>query len=126
LPPFARDRLYTYQLPPAPGEPIMDCHWSTFNFCNVKPDNRFSSPAECGHYIDQNLYRIPQPGACGDVLLFLNDKGQIGHSAVYLADDLVFTKNGNNYTMPWIIMRIADLHAMYSNLQIAYMRRKPA
>ena len=126
LPPFARDRLYRYQLPPAPGEPIMDCHWSTFNFCNVKPDNRFSSPAECGRFIDQYLYRIPQPGACGDVLLFLNDKGQIGHSAVFLADDLVFTKNGNNYTMPWIIMRIADLHAMYSNLNIVYMRRKPA
>jgi hypothetical protein len=60
------------------------------------------------------------------VLLFMNDKGQIGHSAVYLADDLVFTKNGNNYTMPWIIMRVADLHAMYSNLKIVYMRRKPA
>ena len=126
LPPFARDRLYTYQLPPAPGEPIMDCHWSTFNFCNVKPDNRFSSPAECRRYIDQNLSRILQPEACGDVLLFMNDKGEIGHSAVYLADDLIFTKNGNNYTMPWIIMRIADLHAMYSNLKITYMRRKPA
>jgi hypothetical protein len=126
LPPFARDRLYTYQLPPAPGEPIMDCHWSTFNFCNVKPDNRFSSPAECGRHINQDFYKIAEPGACGDVLLFEDDKGQIGHSAVYLADDLVFTKNGNNYMMPWIVMRIPDLHAMYSNLKIAYIRRKSA
>jgi hypothetical protein len=126
LPPFARDRLYTYQLPPAPGEPIMDCHWSTFNFCNEKPDNRFSSPVECGRHIDQDFYSIGQPGSCGDVVLFTDDKGHIGHSAVYLADDLVFTKNGYNYMMPWTIMRIADLHAMYPNLKIAYIRRKPA
>jgi hypothetical protein len=124
LPRFARDRLYTYQLPPAPGEPIMDCHWSTFNFCNETPDNRFSSPAECGRNIDQDFYNVGQPGACGDVVLFTDDKGHIGHSAVYLADDLVFTKNGYNYMMPWTIMRIPDLHAMYPNLKIAYIRRK--
>ncbi len=65
LPPFARNHLYTYRLPPAPGEPIKDCHWSTFNFCNVKPDDRFSSLAECGRYIDQQLYgsRSPEPAA---------------------------------------------------------------
>ncbi len=136
LPPFARNHLYTYQLPPAPGEPIKNCYWSTFNFCSVKPDDRFSSLAECGRYIEQEFYRIPQPGAYGDVLLFMNDmaqighsafyQAQVGHSAVYLADDLVFTKNGNNYAMPWIIMRITDLHAMYPDLQIAYMRKKPA
>ncbi len=59
-------------------------------------------------------------------MFFKDDKGQISHSAVFLADDLVFTKNGNNYMMPWIIMHIPDLHAMYPNLKIAYMRRKPA
>jgi hypothetical protein len=52
------------------------------------------------------------------------DKEKIKHSAVYLADDLVFTKNGQNYTMPWMIMRISDLHAMYSNCNIVYIRRK--
>ena len=34
LPPFARSRLYTYPLPPQPGDPVMDCHWTTFNFSN--------------------------------------------------------------------------------------------
>ena len=111
-------------LPPAPGEPIPDCHWSTFNFSNVKPDNRFLDPAECLRYIDENFYKIAQPGLCGDVLLFKNNKGEIRHSAVYLADDLVFTKGGKNYTMPWMIMRIADLQAMYPNCNIVYLRNK--
>ena len=124
LPPFARERLYTFPLPPAPGEPIRDCHWSTFNFSSVKPDDRFSSPAECLRYIDQNYYKVAQPGVYGDVLLFMYDKDKIKHSAVYLADDLVFTKNGQNYTMPWMIMRISDLHAMYANCNIVYIRRK--
>ena len=124
LPPFARERLYTFPSPPARGEPIPDCHWSTFNFSNVKPDNRFLDPAACLRYIDENFYKIAQPALDGDVLLFKNDKGQIRHSAVYLADDLVFTKNGKNYTMPWMIMRIPDLQAMYANCTIVYLRRK--
>jgi hypothetical protein len=124
LPPFARERLYTYPLPPAPGEPVMDCHWTTFNFSSVTPDKRFSSPPECLRYMNENFYKIAQPGMYGDVLLFMNDKDKIRHSAVFLADDLVFTKNGQNYTMPWMIMRIADLHAMYPNCNINYIRRK--
>jgi hypothetical protein len=124
LPLFARERLYTYALPPAPGEPVRDCHWSTFNFCSVKPDDRFSHPAECLRFIEENFYEVAQPGVYGDVLLFMCDKDKIKHSAVYLADDLVFTKNGQNYTMPWMIMHIADLHAMYPNSNIVYIRRK--
>ena len=124
LPRFARDRLYTFPSPPARGEPVPDCEWSTFNFSNVEPDNRFLDPAACLRYIDENFYKIAQPALCGDVLLFKKDNGQIRHSAVYLADDLVFTKNGKNHTMPWMIMRIADLQAVYSNCNIVYLRKK--
>ena len=124
LPPFARDRLYTFPSPPAPGQPITDCHWSTFNFSNVTPDNRFLDLAECLRHIDHDFYQIARPGLCGDVLLFKNNKGEIRNSAVYLADDLVFSKMGKNYTMPWTIMRINDLQALYSNCNIVYLRNK--
>jgi hypothetical protein len=124
LPPFARDRLYTFPSPPAPGELIPDCQWSTFNFSNVTPDNRFLDLAECLRHIEHDFYKIAQPGLCGDVLLFKNHKGEIRHSAVYLAADLVFSKIGKNYTMPWTIMRIADLQALYSNCNIVYLRNR--
>src|ERR1035441_8364045 len=52
LPPFARERLFTYPLPPAPGEPVPDCHWTTLNFWNAKPDDRLLDPAECGRRLD--------------------------------------------------------------------------
>ena len=126
LPPFPRERLYTYPLPPAPGEPVPDCHWSTLNFWNVKPDNRLLEAAECGRRLDDDFYVIPQPGKFGDVVLFLDRQGQRRHSAVYLADDLVFTKNGQSYVRPWMIMRLSDLHALYRDFTIVYLRRKAA
>ena len=124
LPPFARERLYTFPPPPAPGEPIPDGHWSTFNFSRVTPDNRFLDLAECKRHLDHDFYQIARPGLCGDVVLFKNNKGELRDSAVYLAADLVFSKIGKNYTMPWTIMRIADLQALYSNCSIVYLRNK--
>ena len=55
------------------------------------------------------------------------DCNEIKHSAVFLADDIVFTKNGNNYRQPWMIMRIPDLLATYPATPVMrpiYMRRK--
>jgi hypothetical protein len=124
LPPFARDHLYTYPLPPKPGEPTPDCQWSTLNFSNVKPDNRFLDPAECTRYLDQRLYKIAQPSLYGDVVVFKDPANKIRHSAVYLADDLVFTKGGKDYTMPWIVTRIPDLQAMFPTCAISFLRNK--
>jgi hypothetical protein len=127
LPKFARDRLYTFPLPSGPGDPIMDCHWSTFNFASDTPDNRFDDPSFAIEHIRNNYYNIAAPSICGDVLLLMNDKDEIKHSAVYLADDLVFTKNGNNYSQPWMIMHIHDLLSFYPAsppMRTIYMRRK--
>jgi hypothetical protein len=124
LPPFARERLYTFPPPPTAGELIPDYNWSTLNFSRVEPDKRFLDPAECLRHIDQDFYKIAQPSLCGDVLLFKNNRGELRHSAVYLAADLVFSKMGKSYKMPWTIMRIEDLQALFSNCTIVYLRNK--
>jgi len=127
LPKFARDRLYTFPLPPQEGDPVMDCHWSTFNFCNDIPDNRFNDPQYAVNYIQKNYYQIAAPSICGDILLLMNDHNEVKHSAVFLADDIVFTKNGNNYRQPWMLMRIPDLLATYPAtpaMRAVYMRLK--
>ncbi len=127
LPKFARERLYTFPLPAQVGEPTMDCHWSTFNFSSDPPDNRFNDPAYAVQFIRNNFYQIAAPSQYGDILLLMNEKQEVKHSAVFIADDIVFTKNGNNYRQPWMLMRIPDLLATYPStpaMRAIYMRRK--
>ena len=127
LPKFARERLYTYPLPNQAGDPTMDCHWTTFNFANDPPDNRFNDPAYAVEFIRKNYYQISAPSQYGDILLLMNEKQEVKHSAVFIADNIVFTKNGNNYRQPWMLMRIPDLLATYPAtpaMKPVYMRRK--
>ncbi len=114
LPPFARQRLYTYPLPSEAGDAVMDCHWSTMNYFNETPDNRFSDPKYTTQYLLSHFYKIAQPTAYGDRIFLLDRNGNAIHSAVYLADDIVFTKNGNNFAQPWMLMHLKDLIAEYT------------
>ncbi len=114
LPPFARERLYTTPLPANPGDPNMDCHWSAMNFFNSEPDFRFSDLDYTAAFVKSNYYPVAQPTAYGDIVFLLDSDGNAIHSAVYIADDIVFTKNGNNYAQPWILMRLPNLLALYS------------
>lgn len=127
LPPFARQRLYTYPLPSQPGDPVMDCHWSTMNFFNEIPDNHFSDPAYTANYIKKNYYEISKPTNYGDIIFLLDHNGNAIHSAVFLADDIVFTKNGNNFAQPWMLMHLKNLLAEYTTdeaPQVAVYRNK--
>lgn len=114
LPPFARQRLYSYPLPSQLGDPTMDCHWSTMNFFNETPDNRFSDPGYTVAYLKTNYYQIAKPIAYGDRIFLLDKNGNAIHSAVFLAEDIVFTKNGNNFAQPWMLMRLKNLVAEYT------------
>ena len=114
LPQFARQRLYTFPQPSQTGDPVSDCHWSTLNFFNDVPDNRLSDPQFATAYLKANYYEIGKPTAYGDLIFLLNKDGNAIHSAVFLADDLVFTKNGYNFVQPWMLMHLQDLLAEYS------------
>ena len=128
LPPLARERLFTTPLPPTIGSSKMpDCHWSALNFFAMTPDQRMSDNDFASQYIAQNYYEIGKPGLVGDLVLLLNAQNRVVHSSVYLADDIVFTKNGINFAQPWVTMRIKDMVGNFSALEpvkIAYFRRK--
>lgn len=127
LPQFARERLYTFPLPTQAGEKGMDCHWTALNFLNTTPDDRLGDPEFASAHIKENFYQIGKPSMCGDVLFVLDSKGGVIHSAVYIADDIVFTKNGINYAQPWILMRTKDLLNAYTKTEtpkVVYYRRK--
>jgi hypothetical protein len=128
LPPLARQKLYTSPLPPEiSGQKMPDCHWTALNFFSSNPDPRMADNDFASKYIQDNYYQIAKPGVGGDLVLLLDDSNRVIHSSVYIASDLVFTKNGINYAQPWVLMHEKDMIAHFSSLdpvKVAYFRRK--
>lgn len=84
-------------------------------------DNSYAS-----RYIQDHYYQVASPAIPGDLVLVMNAAGEVLHSSVYIADDIVFTKNGVNYAQPWVFMRIKRMQGIFSSLEptvIAYFRR---
>jgi hypothetical protein len=115
LPSFARERLYTFPLTTKAGGADSDCHWTTMNFFNETPDDRFSNVDFTSRYITENYYPIARPGKYGDLVFVLDKNGGANHSAVFLAGDIVFTKNGQSFGQPWLLMHLADVASLYSD-----------
>ena len=129
LPSFARKRIFTYPRVATEKDALkVNCHWSSLNFFNDPPDATFLTP-ENVETAFANAY-VPVSGSMqlGDVLLFRNPEKSIVHSAVYVADDIVFTKNGEGTFQPWLLMKLEDLTPLYSNLRgqvtVSAYRRK--
>ncbi len=116
LPSFARDRLYRYPFAAPDANGVKeDCYWSAFNFFNNTPDNRINDFSYMGEVLRRDYYRIEGPSQLGD-LIFLAvgaEKNAI-HVAAYVADDLVFTKNGEDLRQPWMLMHMADMIESYA------------
>lgn len=118
LPPFARARMYTY---PVPLESALalnrDCHWTSFNFFSFEPDDRFCDLNMVVKTLGQDYYRVFGDFKVGDLVLFSTGRDKIFHSAIYIADDIVFTKNGSIATRPWILMKLDDLKEYYPTVE---------
>ena len=55
---------------------------------------------------------VEAPYRYGDILCFL-EGGEGLHTCVYVADDIVFTKNGDSILAPWVLMQVKDVEAIY-------------
>lgn len=114
LPRNARMLLYTYPFPNStPGAAAPDCHWTSLNFLNLETENRFLDPDVVRKTLETDYYPVPGERTFGDLLLFFRPDGTHAHSCVYIADDIVFTKNGSWFAMPWILMTLSDVQAFY-------------
>lgn len=130
LPTGVRRLLYTY-----PGQNhgrtgyYPDCHWTSLNFANFEPLARLADSAMATAYTLENYTRITGGTyQYGDVLFFMDGaSGNAIHSCVFIADDIVYTKNGRSPTQPWVLMKLDDVVSVYSmfyQTQIACYRRK--
>src|SRR6185503_21046077 len=127
LPPFARQRLYAYALASTnSAKTRANCFWTAMNFFNEQPDERFLDPENVLRVL-RTEYHVPEGGrAFGDVLCLMDAKEEPVHMCVYIADDVVFTKNGIDDRQPWVLMKICDMlveYASTSGLKVVTLRR---
>ena len=111
LPPFARKRLNTF--PPPSSSPTfvpLNCFWTAFNFFNDPPDDKYLDNGVWKDELEREYTRVTEP-AFGDLVFLVRADGAPVHSAVYIADDVVFTKNGFAGRQPWILMKWDDMIA---------------
>ncbi|ACB76011.1 hypothetical protein Oter_2730 [Opitutus terrae PB90-1] len=127
LPRFPRAHLFTYPQPPEETSPGHDCHWTSMNFFNDPPDERFSDAVAVQDALENDYVPVSGRLMMGDILVFMRDEKTVVHSCVHIADDIVFTKNGSSEVMPWILMNLSDVAAFYPAdppLTIRAYRRK--
>jgi hypothetical protein len=112
LPPLVRQHLYTY---PSPQDPERDCHWTSANFHTPAPADRFLDPLQLREFLATDFREVPfGERRLGDILTYaLRDQFTI-HSSVYIADDIVFTKNGKTSRDPWILMALEEVGYLYA------------
>ncbi len=107
-----------------------DCHWTSLNFRNAEPLDRLADPTLATAYVLENYTKVQGAYRYGDVIFFMDGAtGNAIHSCVYLADDLVFTKNGRSPTQPWVVMKLDDVVAYYEmfySTQLACYRHNGA
>lgn len=125
LPMFARSRLYTY---PRPRDPAWNCHWASLNFFTAAPDPRIPEPETVVQILREDYDRVePKDARLGDVILFRRPDGDILHTMVYIADEVVFTKNGMARQRPFILSDLSEMRDQYfsdTGVEELYYRRR--
>ncbi len=128
LPPVARALLYTYPLPVEnPDLSARDCHWTSLNFFKATPDDGFLKPERVQQALKEDYFPYSGELALGDIAILITPEGEAIHSCVYVADGIVFTKNGSSPSVPWMLTQMADVVSFYSlkgPLELRYYRRK--
>ena len=128
LPPFARLRLFTFPRPNDPRALREDCFWTAMNFFSTEPDDRFFNPDETKKALKNDYADVTgSEHQFGDTILLLSKSGQALHMCTYIADDVVFTKNGFNQTQPWVFMKLDEMLGWYEQdkpFDILTFRRK--
>lgn len=118
LPSLPRRYLDTYYSGDVPiVGTLPNCHWTSLNFFNTVPLDYHRDPRLATVHVNEDYTPVAEPYGFGDVLMFLSRPGTPMHSCVYIADDIVYTKNGQSAVCPWILMKFSDVKRIYSRAQ---------
>jgi hypothetical protein len=128
LPPFPRALLYTYPVPSqSPADATHDCHWTALNFFNERADERFADIDFVKKTLLEDYFPAVGPPLLGDIFVFVRADGVVVHSCVYVAGDIVFTKNGSSFSVPWTMGTLDSVVTFYSlnaPVEVRRLRKK--
>ena len=127
LPVFPRQRVYRFP-DPLPGTDLgPGCHWSAFNFFNNNEiDDSLHTPEGVEKVLRANYSAATGEPRFGDIILLTLPDGSSIHSAVHIADGIVFTKNGPSLATPYVFSTMQDMLAFYPSsekISLTYYRR---
>ncbi|MEM0898030.1 MAG: hypothetical protein AAGJ79_14230 [Verrucomicrobiota bacterium] len=129
MPPLPRKLLYTYPMPEGrkTGE-MPDCYWTALNFFNFVPREDFLDVHQFEERLAAEYVQVGQPLQLGDIVVIKHtETGNTLHAASYVAEEIVFTKNGQHPARPWILMRYRDMVDLYlteGKLNLEFYRKK--
>ncbi|MCX6904975.1 MAG: hypothetical protein NTW03_16150, partial [Verrucomicrobia bacterium] len=89
------------------------------------PDDRFLDATTIPSLIKKDFEPVTGERMFGDLIVLLEDGQSATHMCVYVADEVVFTKNGVDPLEPWLLMKIKDMLPRYTNghpLQVVTLR----
>ena len=125
LPRFARDRVHRYW---RAGDPAWaHCHFTSLNFFSDNPDEGCTNDNYATSVILRDYVTLTTPPRLGDLILFRRSPDEVIHTCNYIADGIVFTKNGGSLGHPWMLAKLEDIMDFYSYptpVQISFMRRR--
>jgi hypothetical protein len=127
----ARSLVHTYPNPAnAVGGKYPDCFWTSLNFFNEIPTPLPMDAETIRNTLMTEYHPVSKPELFGDLVLFYEPLGGgdifTVHLCVYIADGIVFTKNGYDPRQPWVLAPLKEVTLLYAYdqaLQLAFFRR---
>lgn len=115
LPRFCSERLFTFPDPATqPDADLVDCFWTALNFFRYPPEQRFLDVPSRLRHVQTQYHVHPDEPRFGDMLALYDARQEPLHACVYVAGDIVFTKNGATVFSPWVLMSYRDMLDYYS------------
>jgi len=91
-----------------------DAFWSSINFFNFTPVDIYFNHSDSDTYLRKHFQQAPTPLRFGDLLLLVRGSDRkVLHACVYIADNIVYTKNGSDLFRPWVFMKLEDMLAYH-------------
>lgn len=129
LPVIMREKAYTFpNIKDGLKGRLPDCHWTSLNFFNLTPREYYRNTKLAAMQLNESYALVSAPYRFGDVICYA-ENGSAIHTTVYIADDIVLTKNGENILSPWVLLYLSDVSKIYkrsSATTIQGYRLKPS